>query len=46
MSREDQERAIGGGRPDWRTDLEAAVTHLLQEQLGAVPIQPRERDTG
>lgn len=46
MSVEEQERAIGGGRPDWHTDLEAAVLHLLKEELGAVPIQPADRDTG
>jgi hypothetical protein len=46
MSREEQERAIGGGRPDFRTDLEAAALQVLQEQLGAVPIEPAERDTG
>lgn len=46
MSREEQERAIGGGRPDWHTDLETAVLQLLQEQLGAQLVDPGERDTG
>jgi hypothetical protein len=45
-SRVEQERAIGGGRPDWHTDLEAAVLHLLREQLGAQLVEPAERDTG
>jgi hypothetical protein len=46
LSTEQLERAIGGGRPDWRTDLESAVLQMLQEQLGAQVIDPGERDTG
>ena len=30
-----QERAIGGGDPDWRTDLVRAVIDLLRRELGA-----------
>jgi hypothetical protein len=46
MSREEQERAIGGGRPNWHTDLEAAVLQMLHEQLGAIPTAQAMRDTG
>jgi DNA-binding transcriptional ArsR family regulator len=30
-----QERAVGGGEPDWRVDLERAVLDLLRRELGA-----------
>jgi hypothetical protein len=33
-------------QPPTGTDLEAAVIHLPQEQLGAVPIERREQDIG
>ena len=41
-TRQHQERAIGGGPVDWRTDLEQAVLELLQRELGARLIDPDE----
>ena len=35
VTREEQERAIGGGRADWTTDLEAGVIEMLRDVLGA-----------
>jgi hypothetical protein len=40
-----QERAIGGGEPDWRTDLEQAALALLRRELGARALPERRSTT-
>ncbi|MBN9619053.1 MAG: hypothetical protein J0H43_04900, partial [Actinobacteria bacterium] len=40
-----QERAIGGGEPDWRTDLEQAALALLKRELDARALHERRSAT-
>jgi hypothetical protein len=40
-----QERAIGGGEPDWRTDLEQAALALLRRELNARALHERRFTT-
>jgi DNA-binding transcriptional ArsR family regulator len=40
-----QERAIGGGQPDWRTDLEQAALSLLQREFDPLARYQERRST-